>query len=380
MYCSITEKSKSMKDRTKKILVISINIKEKTGGGIINKRNIDFLNTISDNVKVFYIDNTDQKANPSIFIKVIERLSGLLSGLSFAYIKDIKKEIREFNPDIIFLNQSLFGIVAKEAKMILPNVQIISFFHNVELLYFRSQFKTNPRRLSGRLNCIAAKKAESQTIYYSDYIIAMNQRDSAKIDDIYNHKVDLLLPTSFVDEGKLPYIPSATGEPLQLLFVGFNFFANRQGLEWFCREVMPHTTNAHLTIVGKDMEMEREQLQTSKVTVIGTVDDIKEYYQKADMVVSPIFTGSGMKTKTAEALMYGLPLLATTEALEGYDVDMEKIGARCDSVTDFIKYINYYFYHKNELTILSDNSRHSFAEQYDQEVVQDNFKRFMQAI
>lgn len=38
-------------------------------------------------------------------------------------------------------------------------------------------------------------------------------------------------------------------------------------------------------------------------------------------MVMPIFSGSGMKVKTAEALMYGKFLIGTKEAFEGYEID-----------------------------------------------------------
>lgn len=51
-----------------------------------------------------------------------------------------------------------------------------------------------------------------------------------------------------------------------------------------------------------------------------------EYIYNADFLIAPIFEGSGMKLKTAEALMYGKTVFGTTEAFEGYDVDYEQVG------------------------------------------------------
>ena len=45
----------------------------------------------------------------------------------------------------------------------------------------------------------------------------------------------------------------------------------------------------------------------------NNVDCLETWYEKADVVISPIFLGSGMKTKTAEALMYGKPILGTIQ-------------------------------------------------------------------
>ena len=39
--------------------------------------------------------------------------------------------------------------------------------------------------------------------------------------------------------------------------------------------------------------------------VVGEVESLAQWYHDAYFVVAPIFDGSGMKTKVAEALMYG---------------------------------------------------------------------------
>jgi glycosyltransferase involved in cell wall biosynthesis len=50
------------------------------------------------------------------------------------------------------------------------------------------------------------------------------------------------------------------------------------------------------------------------------VEDLADLYRRADFVVAPIFSGGGMKVKTAEALSYGKTVVGTPEALRGYEV------------------------------------------------------------
>ena len=66
------------------------------------------------------------------------------------------------------------------------------------------------------------------------------------------------------------------------------------------------------------------------------------YYIHSDAVVSPILAGDGMKVKTAEAIMYGKPIFATDEALEGYEVSQLKKIFRCNTSQEFITAINAY--------------------------------------
>lgn len=54
----------------------------------------------------------------------------------------------------------------------------------------------------------------------------------------------------------------------------------------------------------------------------------------------PIFYGDGMKIKTAEAMMYGKTILASDEALEGYEVkDIQGIY-RCNTREEYLETIH----------------------------------------
>ena len=90
-------------------------------------------------------------------------------------------------------------------------------------------------------------------------------------------------------------------------------------------------------IVGKGFEkLKRELERAGKVEVVGGVDALAEWYRNAHFVVAPIFDGSGMKTKVAEALMYGKKVVGTPEAFSGYEDVADKAGWVCESVDEFV--------------------------------------------
>lgn len=92
-----------------------------------------------------------------------------------------------------------------------------------------------------------------------------------------------------------------------------------------------------ICIVGKGFEKLRHELgREGKVEVVGAVDSLAEWYRNAHFVVAPIFDGSGMKTKVAEALMYGKKVVGTLEAFSGYEDVADKAGWVCESVDEFV--------------------------------------------
>ena len=155
---------------------------------------------------------------------------------------------------------------------------------------------------------------------------------------------DRFIPIALEDKF-VPYDYSAESEKnekLQLLFVGaYNWSVNVEAAKWFCENVMSKLNDyaVQFNIAGFQMENLLKDGwvgQYKNVKVLGTVDDLAETYKKADVVVEPILTGSGMKVKTAEALMHGKEVIGTQEALVGYDELSDKV---CETAEDFINTI-----------------------------------------
>ncbi len=119
-------------------------------------------------------------------------------------------------------------------------------------------------------------------------------------------------------------------------FVGGGFYANQSGIRWFVENVVPEVS-MKTCIVGRGLEVLRGELERGgKVEVVGAVDQLGHWYRNAKVVIAPIFDGSGMKTKVAEALMYGKRIIGTREAFSGYEDIAEQVGWVCNTKEEFI--------------------------------------------
>ena len=157
-----------------------------------------------------------------------------------------------------------------------------------------------------------------------------------------------------------------------LIFVGSNFFGNTTGLEWYVRNI---ANNINLTtyVIGKDLQDNNFE-NSSKVKFKGYVKNLNKYYKNALFTIAPIFKGSGMKTKVAESLMFGKPVIGLKEAIIGYERYEKKIGIRCNNAKDFINGINYlakkkhYYYEPKLRKIYLNNFSNHFMEIFYQKI------------
>ncbi len=310
------------------------------GGEQVTEMHYNALTKLAgkENVVTFYVHSQDKKRS------LLDYLRGVLFfpfnyhfGLTPKKVKCICQSAQEH--DVVFIDRSVFGIIAKKLKNSGYKGRIITFFHNVEALYFDAKIsKHTPFR------SVIIKSADHNDAYscrYADKIIALNKRDDGLLFERYKRHADVLIPIVFRDRFKPEYKSDAlTNTKLECLFIGSNFAPNNEGLLWFVKNVLPRV-EINFKVVGKGMEQLQEvEPLLRDIEVIGSVPDLTPYIAEADIMILPIFKGSGMKVKTCESLMFGKNILGTDEAFEGYDADYDRIGGKCNTADDFVEKFN----------------------------------------
>lgn len=266
--------------------------------------------------------------------------------------KQIVKEINDVEYDLIVLDGSWFGrILTSIAKK-----KVVLFLHNIEIDYSLQRYKKNCLTFL-KLNSV--RKNEMYAVKSADYICVLNNRDEKLLQKYYGRKADLLLPIVLEDKYS-EHEQEYKEKEDYLLFVGSYFTPNIEGIKWFIQNVMPYI-HVKLVVAGKNME-HLKKLENSNVKIFGTVEDLSEIYVNAMAVVLPIFSGGGMKVKTAEALMYGKKIYATNEALQGYEIEGISSICECNSSEEFIENIN----KEQEKRKFYSENRELFLKKYEQ--------------
>ena len=307
--------------------------KPTTGGEYVQSRNRRMLKEVYDYVDIVEIPRI------SIWRHAFNVFIGRGYGCTNSFMKVLHSY--PFNKyDVAFLDSSSYGYYVRYLKE--RGLKTIVFCHNVEYDYYKAKFESK-RSL---MNCVLVpyiKKQEKLSMENASFIITLNRRDSNGFMQIYGRKADAVIAISY-DSIEPPVINYCDSNEKYLLFVGADFFANTDGIRWFIENVSNHI-NYKLFVAGgccNTLSKNLDLVDYPNVKLLGFVDDLDSLYQKAIGVVCPIFAGSGMKTKTIEALKYGKTIFGTTEAFEGIEADYSKIGGLCNTTEDFIDIINHH--------------------------------------
>ena len=277
-------------------------------------------------------------------------------------LNKIMDKLQEKEYDVVYFDNSCMGGIAKRIKMNHPNILIVIFSHGV---YANSERQIISRKKGlGKFEYIFISlnlvDNERLSTKYADQFGVLNKRDGQELEKWHHKKPDFYLPITYDDTATITKLDrDAT---FNILFVGGYFWPNVEGVKWFSKNVVPYIPNCcRFLVVGRGMEKLRneKELNNDKVIVIGSVDDLHEWYNKADIVVAPIFCGDGMKTKTAEALMYGKYFLCTQEALCGYE-NLDEY--HCETANEFISHITELV--SNPQPRYNENLRQIFLKRY----------------
>ncbi len=322
-------------DKTKRFLLVTNRLEATPLGGreSLCRMNHDALRTIlGARLYVYELPRQKLAGLGALF----GAFRGWIDGLDADAAREILEIIEAQSIAEVFIDGSNLGTLAASIKVTRSDIRVTTFFHNVEARFFWGSLRLR-KSLRALAVLLVNYLAERRAVRWSDRRICLNERDSRQLRRLYGQGATHLSPMAVED--KLPANVVATHDTLRepyALFVGGAFYANREGIRWFVEQVVPRI-RIKVCIVGRGFEDLRDCLAVpDRVEVIGPVEDLAPWYLNAALVIAPIFDGSGMKTKVAEALMFGKAVLGTSEAFSGYEEIIGTAGQVCDSADQFV--------------------------------------------
>jgi glycosyltransferase involved in cell wall biosynthesis len=100
-----------------------------------------------------------------------------------------------------------------------------------------------------------------------------------------------------------------------------DWFPNVEGMKWFIETVWPEFHRmepaSKMIIAGKSMPESWFHLNLPGLEVLGEVREPEQVLQRADVLVAPVFSASGVRIKILEALSRGKPVLTHRAGIQG---------------------------------------------------------------
>lgn len=297
----------------------------------------------------------------------------------------IAKKIKENDYDIIYFDhlQMYKYFNSFDRK----NVKFVLDQHNSESeIVYRTYQNSNNflKKIFLNIEYNKIRKFEKKALSDVDKIYALSEND---VESMKRLNVNLrnfsVIPIGVIDNGIINK-KEDKNKKLTLMFIGtLTWNPNNQGILWFVRNVIPKLNESgieyDLYIVGKNPSEELKELCESynNIFVAGYVDDVDEMYVKSDVMVVPLFVGSGQRVKIIESFSKGIPVISTSIGAEGLDciTDYNVVIADTDiEFVDSLRKMSDETFRKK----IASNARKTFEEKYSLEAYisafNDSFK------
>ncbi len=183
---------------------------------------------------------------------------------------------------------------------------------------------------------------EAELCRKADRVVCVTEEDKNYLEG-YVSPEKLLVVNTGVDLGYFSY--SEQGKhPNAIVFVGaFRHSPNLDAMFYFYREIFPEVMqkcpDTHLYIVGSSPPDDIKELGLREnITVTGFVEDIRDYYRLAQVVIVPIRTGVGIRGKVLEGWAAGSAMVASSLACQGIRAEHGRNILIADNPADFARH------------------------------------------
>lgn len=189
------------------------------------------------------------------------------------------------------------------------------------------------------------KDLEFEFLPAVDKVFVCSEADSLTLRKLYQCKNVTVLPNVYTLPDENKKMVSQSNGVFRMLFVGsLGYLPNADAIFNFCENILPELrkiskSKVQLLIIGNWKQMPKDIKvkiqQEPEIKLVGTVNNVRPYYEKTDAVIVPLRVGSGTRIKILEAFAYQVPVVSTSKGIEGLEANHDEHALIADTPEDF---------------------------------------------
>lgn len=285
-----------------------------------------------------------------------------------AFIEKISKILSEDSYDIIQVDIIEFSDIA----YLLPrNIKKVFVHHEIRFARIISAYQNEGKKLDVYQEYIVSyvKSKEIMLLNLFDAIIVFSEDDKKKLEIEMPKKRIMVAPFPVLDSS-FRAIRDENANIVKLVFVGGeNHQPNKDAVEWYINEIaslVSSKCDLKLHVVGHWTEKTIEQYDSfANIIFEGFIPDLVSFCNNSIMIV-PIKSGSGIRTKILYAMAEGVPVISTSIGCEGIKAVHEESILIANKPIEFANAI---------VTILNDKNLTLEIARNAQKIVRSNYSQ-----
>lgn len=248
---------------------------------------------------------------------------------SYSLLLFIKKKIKETHYDLFYLDHSQMALYGK----FFPDIKKIYMSHDVMLQRYT-------RSSSSWIRKFVTWSEHKLMQQPNTMIFTFSEKDKRIIKSKYGIKS--FVTNFYLNDIILKAIPASIKK--RIIFFGqWKRLDNYNGLKWFIERCYPQISKEIIiTIIGSGLPEDFKALinNLTNVEYLGFVNNPYTLITNSLAVISPLFSGAGVKVKVVEALACGTPVIGNDIAFEGISDKYKEFMIYANNPEDYIYQIN----------------------------------------
>jgi glycosyltransferase involved in cell wall biosynthesis len=300
-----------------------------TGGEISTLQILNYMGKVN-NLKVFTVEPYKDVSKQHFDFEPVFGMPFKPSRyLNIFLLFRINKLIKAHHTDAIFFDQPFMGWMIPFLRLF-TGKKVFIRSNNIEYLRFKSM---------GKSWWTLMYMYEKLVYRFANLVIFVSDVDQKKaIDEFDLNPNNTLLTPYGIPQKELPVLTlnaSATikkrhgigsNQKIILFFATLNYQPNFEAVDFIITEIYPLLKNSRsddfcILICGKNLPQGLADKITDNphIKYLGFVEDIETYLDAANLMVNPILSGGGVKTKAIDTLGRGQVVISTKTGAEGID-------------------------------------------------------------
>ena len=289
-------------------------------------------------------------------------------------------ESREFRRRVeLLIEENAFDIVHLDSLDLVGYLPALSgqrisvAHHNVEsrLLHHRGKAEKGLRGFYLRLQARLTEGEERRWCPRVDLNIAVSDEDRESLEAIAPGSKVIVAPNGVDTQA---FQPSDEVPENEIVFVGgYTWFPNRDGMEYFAKEILPSIRKYHpsvpITWVGRAPDDVIHRMSHIGIHMTGYVKDIRPFVARAKCFIVPLRVGGGTRLKILDAWSLGKAIVSTSAGCEGLAVETGSNILVADSTADFAACVSRVLNDDTLRERLERNGRQTVEAHYDWTIV-----------
>ena len=323
-------------------------------------------------------------------LKILPAFLNLFSNSSYntnrfysnKFANRLKEILHENSFDIILLEGLFlcpyFDIIKKRS-----DAKILLRAHNIESDIWKELAKQSTNLLKKWYLNILQKRLfnyERKIVTKMDGIICISEKDANWMKK-QNSKEIIAIPFGIDSENK---IISPVKKNTIFHIGSMDWTSNQKGIRWFVDKVFPiikkKKEGTILHLAGRSMPKFFHDFADKNIVIDSEVENSKIYMKKHNLMIVPLWSGSGIRIKILEAMALGKTIISTTIGASGIKYTNKKNILIADTELDFAKKIIWCFENPIESEIIGKNAKINIQENYNSLAISDKLDEFLNKI